>query len=472
MVLLVSCADKTELPTEITDDVSDEQPRELSEFEQRLASLEAFETQIRTEIINRYHPYPTYELIPGDYGKLYPFPGFAMSEWNVLYGLMTADGRVVLDAMFEFVWFIDVGGGYYRTHRLVPAFLEDDYGYWETRYIAADGSRELILSEHASYSAMLKDETVRVIEIRDKWEENGWENRLVGVLDMDGNIISPFEHVEDNYAVYSFGGAQFEDALYVNRHTGEHFFFFGGAIWVGHEGGEYLIEYARVTEAGGIEARFIYTPSINATRSFIRDGISLAIGDYIIIRDPYAEDEVRHYDDFVHVIAHLSVVLTDSAGNIIKTFPEGIFFYGDLLYCVETKTIYDYDLNIIDFGEYSLLYYHLEDDVYIFMVAGYWDEDGMWFDEWRALFVDIKDGRRVEAKNVYPYTLSIIAPGLYSDGNVMYNLNTGEVVPYTPSLLPAGEIIRLTIFDDGYMGVVDENGEWLIKINMLNFISD
>jgi len=242
-----------------------------SDFEERLSALEIFTP--RAEIINRYHPYPTYELITGDYGKLYPFPAFATSIYDVLYGLMTADGRVVLDELFEFIWYIDIGDGYYRTHRVIP-----DNG-WETRYIAADGSRELILPQDVFSYAMLDDETIRIFVRQGDWDEEWKDRTYTGILDMDGNIISPLINVGENYKSFSFGGAQFEDALYVNIHTGEHFVHFHGTFWVSYEGGEHIVESRVINEQEEIESILKYTDKIRRTRWFGRNGLSNKQGD-------------------------------------------------------------------------------------------------------------------------------------------------------------------------------------------------
>jgi hypothetical protein len=444
LVLPVSCGKDEPVAEGGSEADSSEATAGLSAFEGRLAALEPYTANPRTEIINRWYPNTTYELIPrDDYGKLYPFPAYAEDMWNVLYGLMTADGRIVVDGLFEFVWFIDKGDGYYRAHRFLP-----EQG-WETRYIAADGSRELILPERSAYYAMLADETVRVfmherLDIGDSW----WETMQVGVLDMNGNIISPFIRVSENYIYYSFGGGQFVDALFVNINTGEHFVCFLADIWVGFEGGEYIVESATINARGEIEATFIHTPSIGSTRWFIKDGITLKVGDYIIMRDENAEDEIiDEGEEWEWVRPHESVVLTDKDGNILMTFSHGIDFRGELFHCNNSRKTYDFNLNVYDFGEYSALMWHFEGDIYVFAIPGYWDENDMWVGH-ESVYIDITSGEHIDEEQLFP------------------NVSAEASPPAASSLLYVGDGLSAVIIDD-FMGVINQDGDWLIKIDML-----
>jgi hypothetical protein len=518
MALLTACGDSEPLAADDSPDtqITTTPPPPVeppSEFEQRLATLEARQPRTELEIINYYHSAPVYELIPGDYGKLYPFPALAVDRHNILYGLMTADGRIVIDALFEFVWFVDIGDGYYRTHRYIP-----DEG-WETRYIAADGSRELILPAVAQQS-MLPDETIRTFEQRGEWEENWRDTYYTGILDMNGNIVSPFVHVDSHYAHVTITNAQYDHVLYMDRNTGEHFVFFHGTFWSSSEGDEYIIESAVINERGEVEARFAFTPSIYS-RWFITDNITLAIGDYIVIRDPNGEDEVRDFGDWEHVIPHQSVVLTDRAGNVLLTFPDGVNIHGSLINCVQSGKTYDMDLNELDFGEYTSLVRHIEDDIYIFKTPSYWDENDTWVSDDRMLIVNMANGVRVETQDVHFNTLQPVSSGVFIGNGMLIDLNIGTIESFLPEGFSsawvwearpsdnyqtvsigrtgsAGDIVfyglytfegeevlpviydKLSYIGDGlfevmhddYMGVINSSGEWLVKIDMLKNRAD
>ncbi|MCL2638218.1 MAG: hypothetical protein FWD48_07575 [Oscillospiraceae bacterium] len=217
MVLLSSC-NKAE--PNVGDDAlgvpQEEAPQEsdFSQFAERLAALEAFEP--RTEIINRRYEELNYELKSADYGRIYPFPASRANECSHLYGFMTESGEIVLDGMFYIVNYIRyVDDGYYIAWR----YIGDD---WQTDYtiITADGSKAITVS---GFPVLLGDGLIRIIERHfngEHWQES------VGVIDMDGNTISPFLDVDENYVLLMFGGGLrygMSDAFYVHKETGETF---------------------------------------------------------------------------------------------------------------------------------------------------------------------------------------------------------------------------------------------------------
>ena len=87
----------------------------LSEGGQKLVAAEGYvsvadyptaESGYPPEVGGRFYPDYTAELIPGDYGGLVPYAGLRLSDdWFVdtgcLYGLMTRDGRVVVDPVYS-----------------------------------------------------------------------------------------------------------------------------------------------------------------------------------------------------------------------------------------------------------------------------------------------------------------------------------------------------------------------------------
>ncbi|MDR2531734.1 MAG: WG repeat-containing protein [Oscillospiraceae bacterium] len=480
-------------------------PPELSDFERRLAALDAFEMR-KPDIMERRHPYTTYELIPGDYGVLYPFPAFNADDgygYGILYGFMTADGQVVVDGIFEFMWFVDINDGYYRTHRFIPSLNDNEYGDWETRYIAIDGSRELILPERSYYFAMLDDETVRVFQHNGFDAENWWDLMQVGIIDMDGNIVSPFVNVNENYKRFFFGGGQFESALHVNIHTGEHFIHFYGAHWLSYEGGNFIVENAKINAQGEIEAMFIHTPDINETDWFIKDGITVKFGDYIIRRDENAEDEVvGEGEEWEYIRPHRSVVLTDKDGNALMTFPDGIGFRGDLFVCADSGNTYDFDLNEISFGEFRSVARHLNDDVYVFANAASYHAT-------RYLLVNISSGRQIELGDIWFIYAVPGNPGQFIGKDTLFDLNSEttelifpegnyyfdtenrntddlivilsmdsglrglftfsgeELLPFAyNSLLHIGDGL-LEAYIDNYIGVINRHGEWIVRFDTL-----
>jgi hypothetical protein len=421
ILLLIICiflitACNTDTP-EIIDEqltIDDEQLPEipiLSDFEKRLAALEPFEP--RTEIIRRYHPYPAYELIPGDYGKLYPFPAYAESGWNILHGLITADGRIVADGMFDMVNFIDLNDGYYIMERMTPHEALDGSPQWINTVMTANGSRSF---STPNYVTVTSDGNIRVFERRFNGDESLGE--FVGVVDFDGNIISPFVH-ESEFLRFEIGTARRGYSLYVNRETHEVF----------SDMREIILnpESVSVIEIENNELNLIikHGHQENLQNLSHIPGVIIQINDNLFLSHRHHPTVEWRWESFAE----------DKDGNVLLNLADGYRIIGNLIVTWNPNRFYDFDLNkLTGFEEYGFVSYYVGNDVYTF-----WDADG-----------------------VMRYV----------------NILTGEVRFNEDSSLPGFDVVwgqsdgLSQVFHNHFMGVVNSDGEWVIKIDMLKTMPD
>jgi hypothetical protein len=402
------------LPETETDDAPPIPPMTPEpDFAERLAALDSFEP--RTEIINRYNPYPAYEFIPGDYGRLYPFPAIAGNNWSVLHGFMTADGRIVQDGRYDNVSFIDLDEGYYIMDSMIPR--EDNPDWWqrEITVMTLDGSRSFSTPNHV---VLLGDRKIRVFE---RCYDEGGE--YIGVFDLDGNIISPFVH-NSEYAWFGLGTSWRDYGLYVHRET--------------------------------LEA---FTDMDFQTSSIDPVSISLGENDELSMVIKYKPEDgwfsfghllgvTAQVSDNVFLTEHLinpnlwerKTIVTDKDGSVLLEIGSGYGFIGNVIRFWDPDRYFDYDMNeIFGLDEYGFMQFHVEGDVYRF---GKWDDD-------------------------------------YTEQTITHvNIKTNEIVPQADRTepLPGFNWVNplpdgfFSVRGNGFMGVVNEDLEWIIRIDMLKFI--
>jgi hypothetical protein len=393
----------------------DAYPQEGNEFTERLASLSEFEP--RTEIINRYHPYPTYDIKLSDYGRVYPFPALVTADgYNFLYGLTTADGRVVLDGVYDNVQFIDIGDGYYHMSRMIPPEVEG--GWWRTEYtiMTTDGSRAFSTTH---YVVVLGNGLVRVFERR--WEgaeyNSEYLGEFIGVVDLEGNIISPFLH-HSEFAWFGLGTGARDYGLYVHRETLETF--------TDLQDLTFEPESISLGENDELNAVIKHVPSDWAGFAHII-GITVQLSDNVFVTNrmhPEIEWERQ-------------AIITDSQGNIIMEQPSGYYVQGRLISFWNINEIYDFELNRrTDLEQYGVLSWRTDGDVHSF---------GIWNDGFTYTFVNIVTGE-------------VVPEPEYAASHGLYWVNP----------LPDGfSDVR---GDNNYMGVKNTDNEWVLRIDMLRFI--
>jgi hypothetical protein len=324
VILLTGCGSKPveEIPSYFKRELDPELIEGLNpEFVKRLERLEFAEP--RTEIINRYYPQLIRELNPRDYGRLYPFPALGHgSVWGFegVLGLMTEDGRIVVDGVYEFVEFIDVDDGYYRVAVMFP----DENSEWgsirEIFLISANGSRVLKVSETAE---PIGNGFIRVNERRGASEMyTGYD--YISVIDFHGKVEVPFYRAVEKYANFiadEWGWSQ----LYVDLQTKEALFSNGWLVRT-FPG---VIE--RVSEES-VTGRYRFTPAMGTSPMNI-PGITMEISDNLLA---YVEDE--------------KVIITDIDGTVLRIANSFDFFIsGDNIFIDGTP--HDFDLNERIIGE-------------------------------------------------------------------------------------------------------------------------
>lgn len=437
-VLLASCVNNNK-PLETNGEEPTAEPEvradEPSSFAERLAALEPFE--MRSEITSRFFDETVYELIlRDDYGKLYPFPA-----GNRLYGLMTADGRIVVDGVYEWVQFIDVDDGYYHVVRSLPAGGQWDYGYRENIVMTADGSRMVSVSD--GHIVVLPGGRILVFEFVYIDEIN---DELISIIDMDGNVISPPVSRNENYKFFYMGGMVGSHGLYVNINTGE---FFTGIqhITLTEENAR-----VRLTEDGGLDALIKYTAdNPDLVIFFYLPGARLQLSENI-----FAETRIV---DNVHAQA-----ITDADGNVLISTQYGMDIFGNILLDYARDAVYDLEFNRIEVPFEGRFRAHIGGDTYTF---GDWDSG--------IFFIDISDGSRLDFPEEYSYGRLndefVSAWGVF-DRRFKQGVFThgGEMV--LPVIYEQLTPLRDGLFEahvNNYIGVKNTDGEWIIRIDSLKY---
>ena len=427
---------------------------ELTDFTARLAALEPYEQ--RTEIYSRLYPQTVSEFIPADnYGKIYPFPAVDYGNtWDVFYGFMTADGAAILDGTLQFVFYADIDDGYYRAVRFVSDLIS------ETVYVTADGSKAIAIRGY-NESQLIGDGKIRVF----RWnkldpEDYDWDDVSVGVIDMDGNIVEPFEDLRDYAKLYLDLSAQYGPIMYVNKATatGDYFISFTTPSYFRPSlpsDYSFIIENVAVNDNGEIVADFVHTPSIKSTQNFISPGVTIRLSDNLKL--VYADND---YEE--EWLSDKGVNLVDNDNNLLMHFPLGVVIRGGLIVCEETNFAYDFDLNQVkaDGYEHMLGYAGNDGEFYIFDNGAEWDYR-------KYALYHLPSGTTLEfSRSDEGWNFSgRLAAGVYIIGDTVHDMNTGETYPYE-SLYPADSRIHADIDEDGLVILfINPNpyidGEWL-----------
>jgi hypothetical protein len=295
------------------------------DFISRLELLELGEK--RLEIINRYHPNIIRQLITKDYGRLYPFPANGREvAWRFegLYGLMTADGRIVVDAAYSNAEFFDVDDGYYRVHKQIP----DESGSWGSRaesyIITANGSH--ILSGYDT-AVPIGNGLFRVNERRGVTVDYiGYE--YISVINMSGLVVEPFFRIVERYVFFKADELGFS-GLYVDLETKDAFFTNGWILT------EFDGEIVNVTE-DSIEAAFRYSPKVTQNVLNI-PGLTMQISDNLFVSFDIDEE-------------NQTAVFTDKDGKVLLTgYSFNFFIDGDNIHL--DGNVYDFSLNKRNFDD-------------------------------------------------------------------------------------------------------------------------
>ena len=142
------------------------------------------------EIGTRYYPETTLALLPSpDYGRLYPFVG-AATKWDyiwsgvqLLYGLCTADGRIVVDPVYNSTEIVEKdGNAMYMLQRIVNHRYETTFAALDGSWAAAyqDNDRRPMLYDAQSLYLPPKPDYISV------YDGKGW-----GAIDYKGNLVYP-----------------------------------------------------------------------------------------------------------------------------------------------------------------------------------------------------------------------------------------------------------------------------------------
>jgi hypothetical protein len=355
-----------------------------------------------------------------------------------------------------------------------------------------------------SFSAPMGNGRFRIVNLREpeNYEGGSWE-QFVGVIDMDGNMVEPMRSVNEHYKFYYFGGGQYDNALYVNISTGAYFVHNNLPNFFAPTVNQTRVDNVRITN-GKVDARFLghngvwssagFFHSYGEAQDAITGNISVLLGENTLVRDDSSESGAK---------------LLGRNGNTLMTFPDGVRFVGDLLMDMKTQKIYDYNLNEVNIAGWPELLRHISGSVYVFRDSLQWSEST------KEALVDISTGKLIEAEN--PWNAFEAAPGKFISNDTLYDINEGtseriltegfrssfagdeflivhyywdidytryysnyglcntdgeEILPmiYT-SLRPLSDRL-FEVQIDNYMGVINEKGEWLIKIDMLRVRPD
>jgi hypothetical protein len=420
-------------------------------FSERLSALEPYET--RSEIIDYYFPEEggLSEFVPADYGRLYPFRAAASSGggyYDAFYGLMTADGKIVVDGVYGDVAFYDADDGYYilRTTSS-PDGLPDSFET-ETTVIAADG--KYMTGPHPGWAVEpAGDYLVRVID-----------NSFIRFIDIrSGDVVSSGE-----YESFYVGGV--------------------GIYYRSLDGGD---DISRLPEGAEVE--------------LLPDG---RLGVYIKYNpETYPQIQLGTWHQGCNVVCELSenifvraayedvVAITDKSGELYWRSGASVYIDGHFLKVDDE--VFDLEMNELPgFDTFT----RITDSLYAFRLK---DSDGGSFE-----VRDIKTGKniRVYSETWFGHAIMITPERFFSDG-LIYDMdgNSERVFPENATYYKAdGDLLLVStnvtglytatgeeilpikykalsslgdglysVSIDNYMGVINEKGEWLVKIDMLKF---
>ena len=430
--VLTTTPNPTETAPTSTEPPGYQAPPGLPDFSERLAALEPFRGQ-RSEIVSRWYPDTVYELIPrDDYGRLYPFPVYnPLDKYSgAMHGLMTADGKVVLDAFYG-ITYIDWKDGYYLLSQYdIEISNAGNYNEAQISYIMpADGSR---IREQKG--------------IRSNYEQpylgNGefiiYDNDDVGVVDVDGNWVVPLMNIKDNYYTFGYGEV---GGYFISKTGGENIYH---AVPVPDKAevnvdGD-LITYKKIGDEYVKEIMYLPIHEIN-------NNLFMSYG---------RNDSDTGYD---------KTVFTDKNGNILKTLGTTVNAIGnfiietwsrsDIFPYISTYIVYDLNFNELFQFETSRWYRVIDNNIFA---------DGVLYDmsgNQTRLFPESTDIYYADNDRV------IVNSG---DKYGLYNKDFEEILPVEYDKLDYICDGLYSVLINGYNGLINEIGEWIFKTDLLKSI--
>ena len=496
---LVSC---TAAPAEDSVSVGDNEFRLSS-----LPELEPFEPF--TEISSRYYDEYTERLIPADnYGRLYPYPGQVVhSDWmnETRYGLCDSQGRIVLDPVCTYITIqrfddVEIMQLSYRPTNVT----EEDMSMYEsidnTAYAAVDGS--WVVDDCPGY-LMYADEEVFVINGIDyddtyMYTTNYIYNIADGTLrsqlpmsqlvDCQQGMLLLKERKADGSDVYrlaDYDGETIRELDCTNAILCGDKIIVGTAsgLWgITDMDGNYLVapQYQSITaaETDSDDVKYFCADTTEGTTQLITaDGeIVLDIGASANISS--VNDD--RYPDLYYVREYgqsLAYFIDVSTGDRGPVLTDTINYIGNGWYSTSN---YEDKLTIYKWGQ-SDPWVEITNDAYL----NAWCELLTGTENTVAIQVSSTDDNDNYRNYTMLYDLSAKSEvatidGVYSsyidfgEGYTFWNTNSGIYSIYDDAghLLQNTGFTYLTKIDDDhytvanniYGGVIDSDGEWLIRI--------
>ncbi len=365
------------------------------------------------EMGSRYYPDYTDTLIPSpDYGNIYPFLGGL--PYGQHFGLCTEDGQIVVDAVYAKAEYAERDGK--KLYMLERYLFDDTEELWnvrpETTFATLDGAKACVYADHAYYHAENIDYEYKLgigVLVFPKLQYIPVKNEIGwGALDFESNLVYP---CRERFPV------QFCEGL--------------AAVW---------------DEDG---TRYWYV-NVQGDR---------VLGPYDL---PYAVNNDRDfYSDYLHqpnvFFSHGLAVFQEGGlyGYIDKT--------GKIVIDPQYKAAYPF------FGEYAVV----EDEDNIIVINQY----GRVLAETADL--DLENVIAVDEK-IFMYTTDEWGK---RDREYIFIDSAGEIVESAeqpreeeePDERPEGFSwgVRFgeyfATYKDNYTGLVNADGEWIIKLSMLDY---
>ncbi len=490
-------------------------------------SLDPAAYEARLNAMGKYSPEPDIaktgksatidNLIPGNYGTLYPFIGAYMmaSEGGFYdqpipkYGLCNASGEIIVSPDYVRIYPLYSGPGYWSANRGTPvAFVlveivgEQKSGesgqfiqsVYKNSIISANGAWKAgpyseVLSAGEGYMFILRDNKWGVLDpngresVPCKFEQGG---------DLDDYPNSIYEWAENGIAFISYpdNGPNKGKCFIINR-QGDMF------------EGPYIMAYPN-------SAKDVFT----VTTTDLKTGLMRTDGTWVI--EPMEADLTLLGNGFVCVtpksegevgntfgiMDYSGKYVVEQGERTIRVFEDSIFV-SDLEYEAalplsdKTGTFYDNDMNVIhppeNFGMLDHFYgtdfykWETKDGIVIADFDGdrahAISTDSNYYRVFENLFVidgklvDMDTGNEIidlDGKGGVNYLGkdSILVYGAESNACILYDLEGKQVL--------SGKFRDISMLDDGiyrvsqnkYEGIINRKGEWILRINTLKYLED
>ena len=476
-----------------------------------LPELEPFEPF--TDISSRYYEEYTDRLIPSDdYGRLYYYPGQVLySDWmnEIRYGLCDAEGRIVMDPVCTYITIPDYEGAEIMQMSYHPTDItEDDMSNYDTlaniAYAALDGS--WVVDDCQGY-LQYADEEIFIINGVDYDDTYSYATNYVYRMS-DGTLRTQFPHswlidvcadgvllLKDqradgsyDYRIADYDGNTLADLDFsdVSSSGGYLLAADDSGLWgLADLEGNYLLEpqYAKLTSTSWDEdhAGYFLAQTADMSAILLIDASGNVIweiaGDADIrsLNDD-AYPQLYQVSDWSQQSYYLIDIETGERGPALTNF---ITYIGNGWY---TSSAYQQSLQIYRWGD-SEPWLEFDDDNYV----NAWMElltdtediaaiqmaaetsDGSYVNY--TLLYDLSEKKEIaQIDGVYYNYLDFGKGYVFSDPRTgVYNIYDDE-----GQLLKKTNFNMLTKIDDDhyvvtnsiYGGIIDSDGEWLIRINI------